>query len=439
MTRDRLSVSYPETYYSARLPADDTRWPRLEGVVEADICIVGGGLAGVTLALLLAERGASCVLLESERIGWGASGRNGGFVSAGFAQSVDVLERKLGLDHARALYTESAAGADFVKQRASALENGRRGAIIQGYGRLKLLRHKSPGTLERQAEHMNTHYGRQFSTLSNTQLQSALTSTRYHHGLSDPDTFAIDPLAYLRGLAKGLPPTQGQSYIYENSRVEILDQHGSGWRLSTQHGTVNARQVVLTGSAYLGKAYPKLARAVLPVATYVVTTRPLKQKLTRAIRARACISDSRLASDYYRRIDADRLLWGGRITTQRSEPAHLAEGLKQQILDIYPQLEGLEIDQAWSGLMGYAVHKMPIIGEIEPGLWSCTAFGGHGLATTAMGAQILADSLTGKDDRHRLFDPFRIRWGGGALGRAGTQLIYWGMRLQDSWRERRAG
>lgn len=425
-------MSYPKTYYSERLEPKPEPLPRLVQNLQTETCIVGGGLAGLTLAQRLGEAGQDCVLLEGQQVGWGASGRNGGFVSPGFAQSISALEAKLGADHAKALFAGTVKGTEFVRAQASAM-NG----VIQGEGRLKLLRYDAPDQLRRSADHMNSMHGRSHKVLTKDALSEHLSSNTYHHALFDPDTFTIDPLAYAQGLKRNLALHDAVA-LFENTPAVRLEKQGASWLVSTANGVVEAKQVVLAGSAYLGQLHPTLAGAVLPVATYVVSTEGLGSALDDAIRFRGALTDTRLASDYYRRVDEDRLLWGGRITTQRSEPHKLAGMLKRQITEIYPQLDALEIRHAWSGLMGYAVHKMPIIGELQPGLWSCTAFGGHGLSTTAMGAGIVADALTTGDDTWRLFEPFKVRWGGGAIGRAGTQMIYWGMQFKDRWQESRA-
>ena len=424
-------MTYPVSYYSERLQPKPVPLPALAETIETDIFIVGAGLAGLTLALRLGEQGQTCVLLEAEQVGWGASGRNGGFVSPGFAQSLGVLDRKLGRDHAKALFAQSVMGAEFVRARATAMDG-----VIQGEGRLQVLRYNAPDQLQRQSDYMNKVHDRRYFVLSREQLAAELTSDTYHHALFDPDTFTIDPLAYALGL-KQLLSAQGGVTLFEETPAVKLEKSGAGWLVATPQGSVAAKRVVLTGSAYLGPLYRPLASAVLPVATYVVSSAGLGAALDEAIRFRGAISDTRLASDYYRRIEQDCLLWGGRITTQQSQPHRLAELLKRQIVEIYPQLSHLKIRHAWSGLMGYAVHKMPIIGELEAGLWSCTAFGGHGLSTTAMGADMVAAALSDGDDRWRLFEPFKARWGGGPAGRAGTQLVYWGMQLKDRWQERR--
>ena len=185
--------------------------------------------------------------------------------------------------------------------------------------------------------------------------------------------------------------------------------------------------------------YPRLERAVLPVATYVVTSESMPDRLAEAIRYPGCIGDTRRAGDYYRLVDGGtRLLWGGRITTRRSEPSQLANMLKRDILAIYPQLGDFEIERAWSGLMGYCVHKMPILAQMEEGLWAATATGGHGLNSTATIGLLAAEAMAGSSDRYKLFAPFKAQWGGGPLGRVGTQLAYWWLQGLDWLEEKRS-
>lgn len=181
----------------------------------------------------------------------------------------------------------------------------------------------------------------------------------------------------------------------------------------------------------------RASRAILPVATYVAVTAKIGPGLAQAVRWTGAISDTRRAGDYYRIVDGDRLLWGGRITTDTREPLRLREMMRRDILSVYPQLRDVRIEYAWPGIMGYAPHLMPQVGEVEPGLWVCSAFGGHGLAQTAAGADAVAAGIAGEDDRWKLFKPFGTAWAGGALGRAATQLAYWKLQASDWWDEKR--
>ncbi|MEZ5791576.1 MAG: FAD-binding oxidoreductase [Nitratireductor sp.] len=405
----------------------------LNASLTADVCVIGGGLAGLTSALELARGGKSVILLEAERIGWGASGRNGGFVSASFAESIFAIEDKLGLDHARALYRLSTEGVGYVR---NTIRSSGRDDIIQGQGWLKMIRHADLASLEMRAERLARDYGAMQTFLSKSELASHVSSDRYHAGLLDMGPFHIHPLRYC-GLVGELAAQAGVR-IFEHSRAVAVSGERGIWQVQTDKGMVRSSNIVVATSAY-GGPVSRINQSILPVSTYVVSAR--SQKFDDAIRFTGCIGDTRRAGDYYRLVgqgETRSLVWGGRITTRQSVPRDLGEKLRRDIQAVYPQLDDLEIETAWSGLMGYAIHKMPLIGRLREGLWAVTAFGGPGLNTTAMGGLLIASAITSGDDRWKLFEPYGLQWGGGLAGRAATQLEYWRLQMLDRIEERRA-
>ena len=423
-----MQSDHVKSYYAATFEGD-LRFPRLNEAIEVDICVVGGGLAGLTTARELAKAGKSVALLESARVAWAASGRNGGFVLPGFALGQSAIEKKVGKTQADELYKLSIEGADYV--RSTNNELGLKD-IIQGQGYLSLIRH---GDGKEFREEAATIADAEF--LDSRAVQELVRSKRYKAGLLEPKGFHIHPLRYGQTLAREAQ-NQGAS-LFESSRVNSLSRTKNGWKCQTDQGQVLASQVVLTTSAY-GGPENRLERSVLPVATYVIATEQLGENLDTAIRFSGCLSDTRRAGDYYRIVgqgNERRLLWGGRITTRRSEPMPLAAMLKRDILKIYPQLGDFKVDYAWSGLMGYATHKMPLIGEMEPGLWVATAFGGHGLNTTAMAGRVISRAIVDGNEDWKLFQPYGFNWGGGTFGRIATQLEYWRLQALDWWEERR--
>jgi glycine/D-amino acid oxidase-like deaminating enzyme len=429
-------ADYPASWYAATRDSGPDR-PPLSGKVEADVAVVGGGFAGLHTARLLAMRGFKVVLVERRRIAWGASGRNGGFVSPGFAARSGALIDKLGLDHARRLYAQSQRGVAIVRAAIDELDRPdiRMGQIFSGSGKLTVSRTDQGAGFAERTRALAEKLGAGFEPWETARVRAVLASERYHQAIHDPQSFHIHPLNLALALARDIERRGGQ--IHELSEAVELDRQGAAWRLRTPAGEIAARHVVLAGNADLGRVRRRIAGAVVPVATYVAVTAKLGPRLAEVIRWTGAISDTRRAGDYYRVVEGDRLLWGGRITTDTREPPRLRAMMRSDMLSVYPQLGDLAIEYAWPGIMGYAPHMMPQVGEIEPGLWVCSAFGGHGLAQTAAGADAVAAGIAGDDDRWRLFEPFGVTWAGGPLGRLATQLVYWRLQASDWWDEKR--
>ena len=426
------AAAYVDTWYRARLDDPGPR-PPLAGRIEADVCVVGAGLAGLATALELARAGRAVCILEADRVGWGASGRNGGFVSPGFSAGHATLVRAVGEARARALQRLSIEGVRAVAGNIAALAIA--GAEpVHGY--LSASRHEASDALKAYRDLMARDFDYPTEFWPRERVQAALLSPRYFQGLYQPQAFHIDPLAYARALAAEIERLGGR--VFEGSPAVELGVVGAARHVETANGAVVARDVVIATGGYTGALIPRLRAAYVPVATYVMLTRPDPELIATAIRTSAAIGDRRRAGDYYRLVDGGRrILWGGKITTRTGEPRHLADLLRRTMTSTYPQLARLEVDRAWSGLMAYARHLMPQVGPLEPGLWSCTAFGGHGLNTTAIGGRILAEAITGESDRHRLFAPFGLAWTGGPAGRLAVQTTYWALQLRDAIHELR--
>ena len=250
-----------------------------------------------------------------------------------------------------------------------------------------------------------------------------LRSERYYQSILQARAFHIHPLRYALALAKEALARGAE--IYENSPALRVEKPRSGFTIFTEFGEVRGEHVVHCVSA-LDRRIHRSGRAILPVATYVAVTAPQIQD---AIRTRMAITDTR--GNYYRLIDEGRILWGGRITTKVAEPRLLAEAMKRDMVSVFPQLGNSAVDYAWAGIMGYALHKMPLIGRAADGQFYASAFGGHGLNTTAMAGILIARAIADGDDEYRRFSVFAPRWAGGPFGRFGVQGSYWWMQLRD--------
>lgn len=371
-------------------------------------------------------------VLESRRIAWGASGRNGGFVSPGWAARASQVLKRVGPDHAKALFRLSMEGVTMVEEAIRDL--GISDANVTP-GILRVSRYENTRALEQLRDEQQAEFGRHLRLLTREEVQGLLLSNKYHQALLDEASFHFHPLNYARALAREIVRLGGR--VHEDSPAVQVDLGGQEKTVRTPSGEVKAATVVLAGGGYTDSIVPALRRSFLPIATYVVLSELAPDLIAGAIRTKAGVSDGRRAGDYYRVVDG-RLLWGGRITTRTTDPRDIAAVIRREIAATYPQLGALKIETAWSGLMAYARHLMPLIGPLMPNVWSCTGFGGHGLNTTAIGARVVAEAIAQESDRYRLFEPFSFAWNGGPFGTAAAQLTYWAYQGMDFLRERRS-
>lgn len=417
---------YIDTFYSRTL-ADTRARPALAGEVRADVAILGGGFAGLFTALGLARGGMKVALLEAQAVGWGASGRNGGFVSAGFAAGDAAILRAVGPDHAAALHALAEEGVQIMRRTIADL---RITAANPVPGILRLRRFDRGDDLRAAATP-------DMPWLDRAGLQKHVTSARYMHALEDRTAFHIHPLNTLRAIADEVERLGG--LVFEGSAVISADLDSAQKVLETAQGRVVAPRVVVASGGYSTGVIPAVRRALMPIATYVMMSEPAPDLLAQAIHTRMALGDDRRAGDYYRLVqDGERLLWGGRITTRAADVPGITRELRAQMIGTYPQLAALKTELAWSGLMAYATHRMPQVGLVQPGVWHCVSFGGHGLNTTAIAGTITAEAILGTSDRIALFAPFGLNWAGGPFGLAAAQGVYWALRVQDWWRERNA-
>jgi gamma-glutamylputrescine oxidase len=418
--------------------------PRLAGVrataptyaplahdLDVDVCVIGGGLAGITVARELARRGWSVAVLEAKRIAWNASGRNSGFVLPGFAEDIGVVVDRVGIAHARQLWALSVQGVEYVR---SAVRELRMPGADAGEGFLNVSLSDNIRQLQRRASRLQGEFGTKVELWSTDRVRAVLRTDRYFQALRWPHAFHLHPLTYALGLAS--MAEQAGARIFEETPAVALDVSGVRKRVDTPVARVRAHHVVLAGGAHLGSLFAANSGTVMPIVSYLAATAPLGERLGQAIRYLGGVADMRLGGDHYRAVHGDRLLWGGGISTRTSVPPALGQRIARRIRETYPQLGTVNVTYTVSAVMGYAVHKMPQIGEIAPGLWLASAFGGQGLNTTAMAGELIASAIVEGDDRWRLFAPFELVWAGGTLGRVTAQCLFWA--VEGRYRARRA-
>jgi gamma-glutamylputrescine oxidase len=424
----------PPSYYRATATPYEPYAP-LQGSAQARIAIVGGGYAGLNTALGLAERGVrDVVLLERDQVGFGASGRNGGFVFGGYSLGERALLEQLGEQRARGLFNLTTAAVERIRERvkkyAIACDMVEQGVIWANWFR-------DPGVLRKRQQLLAEHYDTHWDWLPQQELRERVRSERYYDGLYERHALHLHPLNYAIGLAAA---AAGQGVrIHENSDVWRLRREGTRWRLSTAQGELLADHVVLACGGYLAGLQKQIDRAILPIATYVMATEPLGDRLDDCLQTRAAVYDSRFAFDYYRPLPDTRLLWGGRISVRNRSPAAVQRLLGQDLLRVFPQLKGVKIDYAWSGLMSYARHQMPQIGSNGEGLWWAQAFGGHGVAPTCAAGELLAAAIAENDEDWKQFSNYGLDNTHRPLGFLGAQASYWWQQSNDWFKTRLEG
>ncbi|TPG04690.1 FAD-binding oxidoreductase [Rhodanobacter glycinis] len=429
-----MSPSQATSYYRATAVPYESFAP-LQGRQHARVAIIGGGFAGLNTALGLAERGVrDVVLLEREQIGFGASGRNGGFVFAGYSLGEQSLLDQLGEAHAQALFKLTTEAVQRIRQRitdyAIACDVVDEGVIWANWFR-------DPAVLRQRQQLLAEHYGVQWQWLPKAELRERVRSERYHDGLYERDALHLHPLNYAIGLAAA---AVGHGVrIHENSGVRSLTRDGLQWRVRTTQGDLLVDQVVLACGGYLAGLQKSIDRAILPIATYVMVTEPLGHRMDDCLHTRAAVYDSRFAFDYYRALPDTRLLWGGRISILNRSPQAVQRLLTKDLLLVFPQLQDVKVDYAWSGLMSYARHQMPQIGGIDNGLWWAQAFGGHGLAPTCAAGELLAAAIAEGDDRWKQFTDYGLSSTHRPFGYLGAQATYWWQQGRDWLKARLEG
>ena len=424
---DRHATSYYRATATAYTP-----YAPLQGSMDVRVAVIGGGFAGLNTALGLAERGLrDVVLLEREQIGHGASGRNGGFVFAGYSLGEQALLDQLGPARARDLFQRTIDGVHRIRQRiadyAIACDAVDEGVIWANWFR-------DPHPLLARQQMLAEHYGAQWDWLPEAQLRERIHSTRYHDGLFERDALHLHPLNYAIGLAQAAAAHGVR--IHEHSGVRRLRRDGDRWLVQTSAGEVRAEQVVLACGGYLAGLERRIDKAILPIATYVMVTEPLGARLHECLSTRAAVYDTRFAFDYYRPLPDTRLLWGGRISVRDRAPRAVQRLLRRDLLRVFPQLQDVRIDYAWSGLMSYARHQMPQIGGREDGLWWAQAFGGHGLSSTCAAGELLAAAIAQGDPSWRQFADYGLASTYRPLGFVAAQASYWRAELQDWFKTR---
>jgi gamma-glutamylputrescine oxidase len=415
---------YGSTWYAGATPLSPPRMP-LNYDLDVDVCVIGGGLAGLTVAREAARRGWSVAIIEARRIAWNASGRNGGVVLPGFSALVEKVVERIGAPATKALWELSLSGMQYIRDTVA--EIGDIG-IIEGNGWLNVSKWPDADRLLARVTLLKG-MGIDAEGWKAERVRDTLRSLHYFDAIYFPGAFQINPLAYALGLAGAA--MQSGVRIFENTSVTAVDLDGIRKRIETPRGRVRADHVVLAGNVHLGGIVRTIADTLVPVTAFTGVTQPLGKRLALAVAFGGAVSHSRHAGHHYRIIGHDRLLWTGRA----SGGARWArKSFERAIYATFPQLGPVQFEHFWPAETGFAVHGMPQIGEVQRGVWLASAFGAQGLNTSAMAGNLIARAIVERDDSWRHFLPFELVWAGGRAGRAVARTAAWWGRQRDAAR-----
>lgn len=399
---DANQREHTNSYYAAT-QRDKTPFPTLSGDVTTDICIIGGGLTGVSTALELAEQGRDVVLLEAHRIGWGASGRNGGQIIGGYGGKLtskpDKTDKRHGKGTTDKLVDMGNEAVEIIKQRIQKYQI--ECDLKWGFLNVALKQREMDDLGHWYDELKEQGYEPDIQMVDKEGLRDYVGTDRYIGGMVDMGWGHLQVLDLCKGEARAAANLGAQ--IFEQTIAQDVE-HGDTIKVKTEHGTVHAKQLILCGNAYLAalapKLAPKLTKYVLPATSYIIATEPLSdEQVADVMPKNYAVCDQRTALDYFRLSADNRMLFGGVSNYTASAPRSITTTLRNKMLKVFPQLSDAEIDYYWGGRMGISFRRVPQLGQLAPNVFYAQAYSGHGVAPTHMTGRILAETLNG--DRSR--------------------------------------
>ncbi|MEM6276633.1 MAG: FAD-binding oxidoreductase [Pseudomonadota bacterium] len=374
---------FPASWYAVTSKPPPQR-EALKGAQRADVAILGAGYTGLTAALELARKGLSVTVVEAHRAGFGASGRNGGQVGSGYNLSQSTLEKELGEGPARALWDLSMDAKAMVKDFCADHAPDARFTPGVAHGAWS---HRDFAELRDDADHLSQAYGCDLEVLEGDAFRNLVRSPVYAGGTLDRDAGHVHPLRYCLALAREAEAAGAR--IFEGSPVTEVRKG----RLVTAQGQIQADHVILAGNGYMPALSVPYAARVCPINSFIAATEPLKDP--GAILAKdIAVADDRFVVNYFRLSEDGRLLFGGRENYGIGFPKDITTRLRQRMLHIFPQLANAQLDYVWGGTLGITTRRVPLVRQLEPGLWAAGGFSGHGVALTAIAGRCLAEAVT---------------------------------------------
>ena len=387
--------AYPPSFYASNITAISDTAP-VQGDLSCDVCVIGGGFTGLSTALHLAERGYNVHLLEAQRIGFGASGRNGGQVGQGQRVDQDELEKMFGDDRARELWNIGMQAVECVRNlsKSDLVHADFYSGIAHADHRAHYVQHSRD-----YVEKMHTKYAYEhISFLDKEEMQSLVQSKAYHGGSLDTRSGHIDPLQFALGLAR-MAQNAGVK-LHERSRVTSV-QHGTAVIVKTEAARISAKYVVMACNGYIGDLDADVTRRVMPINNYIIATEPLSDEVRASVLAKnIAVADTKFVVNYFRFSDDNRMLFGGTESYSYKFPNDIVAQVRKPMLDIFPQLKNAKIDYAWGGTLGITMNRLPHFARYGSGnVLSMSGFSGQGVALGTLAGQIAAEAIAGQAER----------------------------------------
>lgn len=385
---------YPLSYYASSANAHSSL-PAAKGDLSCDVCVIGAGYMGLSSALHLAQKGYDVVLLDAHRVGWGASGRNGGQVGSGQRMEQDDLEKLVGHDHARRLWNLAEASKALVKSLIAdhGIACDLKPGILHADHKKSYVAHSKA-----YAQKLQDDYGYDaIRFVGRDEICTMLGSEAYYGGTIDWDAAHLHPLNFALGLS--LAAQKAGVRLFENSQVLDI-QKGAKVGITTDEAQITASHVIMACNGYIEKLAPKIAARVMPMNNYIIATEPLSKADAKAlIRDDVAVADSKFVINYFRLSNDRRLLFGGGESYSFKFPSDIKSFVRKPMLDIYPQLKDIKLDYGWGGTLGITLNRMPYFCKLDENIFNASGFSGHGVAMATLAGNILADAIDGQASR----------------------------------------
>lgn len=398
LSKPNNSIPHAPSYYAASANAAPAR-PPLQGAIDADVCIIGAGYTGLSSGLHLAEAGFKVVILEQAKVGWGASGRNGGQIVHSYSRDIDVIEANYGKAKAKPLADMMFEGAKIIRERVAKYDID---CDLKNGGVYAALNRKKAHALLEQKALWESYGHRELEFIDRPDaIKNVINTDHYEAILIDKTGGHFHPLNLTLGEAAAFELNGG--VIYEDSAVTHIDR-GVKPVVHTAQGQVRAQFVIVACNAYIGELEPKLTKMGMPCGTQVIATEPLGKLADELIPSDYCVEDNNFLLDYYRLSGDKRMIFGGGVIYGARDPAHIESIIRPHMSKVFPQLRDVKVDYGWTGNFLLTLSRMPEVGKLSSNIYYSQGCSGHGVTFTHLIGRLIAEAIRGQAERFSAFE-----------------------------------